>query len=468
MVSKFLKYTFVALLILPFCVYGQNGKTTQQNTEKTRILFIVDCSHNMNEKWQSATKIKITQNLLSNIVDSLSNYDNVECAIRVFGSEKDYTLGDCEDTHLLVPFYRLNQDNIKAKLKTLTPKGTSAVAKSLEKCAEDFPKDKHSRNIVVMIVDNIDKCDGDIDLISKTMQKQGKYIKPFIIGISKGMKNNYENCGIYYEAKGEIDFSKALNTIVRQAVHNTTTQVNLLNDKNENTETDIPLMFFDSENHKLRYSFMHSLSTQGMSDTLEIDPLINYDVVAMTIPPVEKKNVTFLAGEHSVINLKTPQGTLYIKYLNNGTSSAKPYPVAIKKADNSQTINVQMINTKQKYLIGKYDLEVMTLPVLTLKGVEVGQSSTTTIEIPQSGYLRIEKQKSDIIGSIFVQKDGKTFWVRDITEDNLKETVELLPGVYTIVAKSRSALKSSKTFTQEIKIESNKTTNITLGVKQNK
>ncbi|MBR1774136.1 MAG: VWA domain-containing protein [Bacteroidales bacterium] len=467
---SFPKYkSAILLLFLPVCLFAQTNKQTadrQQNNEKTRILFVVDCSHNMNEKWQSDTKIRITQVLLSNIIDSLAGYDNVECALRVFGNEKDYTSADCDDTHLLVPFYRLNDDNIKAKLKALIPKGTSAVAKSLEKSAEDFPKDKSSRNIVVMIVDNIDKCDGDINQISKSMQQSGKYIKPFIIGISKGMKKNYDACGTYYEAKGEIDFSKALNMIVKQALHNTTVQVNLLNNKQEITETDIPLMFYDNESGQLRYSFVHTFNSSGQSDTLQIDPLIKYDVVAMTIPPVEKKNVSFEAGGHSVLNLPTPQGTLYVKYVNNAkTFSPKIYPIAVKKISNNEVINVQPLNTKTKYLTGLYNLEVMTLPRLIIDSVEVSQSSTTTIEIPETGVARIEKQKSDITGSIFVVKDGKTQWIKDIEEAAAKETLDLLPGEYLIVAKSKSSLHSAQTITQEFKIESNKTTNISLVVK---
>ncbi len=466
----FSKYKiFILALLSPMCLFAQTNQNIdnkQQNIEKTRILFVVDCSHNMNEKWQSDTKIRITQNLLSNIIDSLSGYHNIECALRVFGNEKEYTLGDCDDTHLLVPFYRLNGDNIKAKLKTLIPKGTSAVAKSLEKSAEDFPKDKNSRNIVVMIVDNIDKCDGDIQGISATMQKQGKYIKPFIIGISKGMKNNYENSGIYYEAKGEIDFSKALNTIIKQALHNTTVQVNLLNNKQENTETDIPLMFFDNESHKLRYSFIHSFNSNGKSDTLQVDPLITYDVVAMTLPPVEMKNISFSAGEHSVINLSTSQGTLYVKYVNNSkTFAQKTYPIAVKQVGKGDIINLQQLNSKEKYIVGFYDLEVMTLPRLKLDSIEIKQSSTTTIEVPEMGVLRMEKQKSDIVGGIFVRNRDGVEKIYNIEEGTLKETLELLPGEYLTVAKSKSISKSNQTIVQEFKIESNKTTNIVLSIK---
>ncbi|MBQ7984945.1 MAG: VWA domain-containing protein, partial [Bacteroidales bacterium] len=275
----YIKILFL-LLALPFVCSSQPSgvKITKQkyDSEKTRILFIVDCSYSMNERWQSNTKIKIAQSLISNIVDTLALYSDVETALRVFGNEKNYSDGNCDDTQLLTPFYRLNADNMKAKLKTLIPKGTSAVAKSLQKAADDFPSDKNCRNIVIMIVDNIDKCDGDVSAVSQMMQKQGKYIRPFIIGTSRGMKNIYENCGNYYEVKGEVEFSKVLNNTIKQALHGTTLQVNLLDVNMEATETNVPITFYDSESHNLRYSFIHSFSANGTSDTVSVDPLVKY------------------------------------------------------------------------------------------------------------------------------------------------------------------------------------------------
>lgn len=459
-----LRIAILYILLLPFTLFA-NSKTSSGedvlNNEKTRILFIIDCSYNMNEKWQSGSKIKITQSLISNIVDSIDKYDNVEIGLRVFGNEKDYSIGDCDDTQLLVPFYRQNGDNIKAKLKALVPKGISTVARSLEKASEDFPKEKNCRNIIIMIVDNIDKCDGDVAMISQQMQKKGIYIKPFIIGISKGMKNNYEDCGNYYEVKGEIDFSRTLNNIIKQALHSTIVQINLLDINNENTETNIPITFYDSESKMLRYTFIHTLGYNGVSETMSIDPLIQYDIVANTIPPVKKEKVSIQAGTRTSVSLKTPQGTLALTNSSNKTLTQKNYPVIIKKAGQKATINVQNIGSKEKYLVGKYDLEVLSLPRLEINNVEISQSSITTIEIPNCGLLKIDKQSRDIGGSIFMKEKNETKWVKNLSIDVIKEAIELLPGNYVIVAKSSSS-QLSNTIVQEFKIESNKITNVQL------
>ena len=45
------------------------------------------------------------------------------------------------------------------------------------------------------------------------------------------------------------------------------------------------------------------------------------------------------------------------------------------------TCNVQETNSKEKYLIGKYDIEVLTIPRFTFENIEIEQSETTTINI---------------------------------------------------------------------------------------
>ena len=76
-----------------------------------------------------------------------------------------------------------------------------------------------------------------------------------------------------------------------------------------------------------------------------------------------------------------------------------------------RTLNVQEFGKKEKYIVGKYDLEVLTLPRITLKDVEIKQSSVNTIKIPASGSTNFIKQGGAGHGSIYTD-DGKTVtWV---------------------------------------------------------
>ena len=473
--ARFLRLIFL-LLLMPLSMLAQPKgvritKNADRNTatEKTRILFIVDCSYNMYEKWQSDTKIKITQSLISNIVDTLSLEEGTEYALRVFGSEKDYSSQDCEDTKLLVPFYRLNTDAFKSKLKALVPKGSAVVASSLEKATEDFPKEKRCRNIVIMIVDNIDRCGRDINTVSQNLQTKGVCLKPFIVGINRGMKDFYQKSGLYYEANNEVEFSKIMNNIVKQALHNTTVQVNLLDKNMESTETNVPVTFADSKSKQTKYSFFHTFNSKGVSDTVSVDPLSDYDVTVHTIPPVKKNNVRIEAGAHTVIPLQTPQGSLLVKYSSEKNDlNIKSYPVLVRKSGDKETINIHSVNKKEKYLVGRYDLEVLSQPRLRIDDVEIGQSSLTTVEIPLSGVLAVDKVKAGVMVALFAKEKDGLVLVLNLNEEKTKENIELLPGEYTLVARERDTSETEDNIVQEVKIESNKTTVVSLFVKKDK
>ena len=70
-------------------------------------------------------------------------------------------LQNCRDTRLEEPFARNNHDRIIEKLNDVRPKGTTPIAYSLQQAAKDFPENDNYRNIVIIITDGIESCDGD-------------------------------------------------------------------------------------------------------------------------------------------------------------------------------------------------------------------------------------------------------------------------------------------------------------------
>lgn len=437
--------------------------TKKDAFQTTRILFILDCSNSMYGVWQSNTKIKIAQNLIANVVDTLSGRNGVELALRAYGHTKDYPPQDCDDTKLEVSFSQGNGEAIKAKLKALVPKGTTPIAATLEKCVEDFPVGDKSRNIIILITDGTDECSGDVCAASRELQRKGAFLKPFIIGIGRGMRESFECAGVYYEASNEIEFSKALESVVYQALNNTTCQVNLLDCNMEASETNLPMTFYDAQSKKLRYTFMHTFNRKGLSDTLVLDPLINYDIVVHSIPPVKQENVQLNPGRHTIIPIACAQGNMVIKLGESAPKNDKTsIEVIVRSSGNPEAINIQPLGKTERYLVGKYDLEILTLPRLKIENVEVGQSATTTIEIPLSGTLYLAKGKTEMIGSIFVRDSEETKWVCNLDESRQVQQIDLLPGTYMAVLRPKSATSCAKTLICEFKIESKKTTTINL------
>lgn len=457
----------INIMVVSNCQQRSIRSSTINHSQKTRILFILDCSYSMYGKWESDTKIKITQSILSNVIDSLEDTPNLELALRAFGHTKNYSPQDCNDTKLEIPFSKRNKEQLKAKLKALVPQGTSPIANSLEAAKGDFPECSNCRNIIIMIVDGVDDCGANPCEVSQRLQKEGRIIKPFIIGIGRGFKEHFQCAGNYIEATNEIEFSIALNDVVNQAINSTTCQIDLLDIYKSSTETNVPMIFYETKSKMPKYSFVHTLNSKGLSDTIEIDPLINYDLEIQTLPKVVLENINLKAGKHTVIKASVPQGTLVIKYKGKQLISNKPVGVLVRKNGEDKPLNLQEIGFSERYLIGKYNLEVLTQPNLILKDVEISQSSTTTIEIPSIGLAKITKPIENL-ATIFVNQGNKWEFVTNLPSDKQIDNIALLPGEYQIVFRPKQSTETKQTKVKEFKIESGETTILVLDNKKTK
>jgi len=354
-------------LILSFLLLSLLA-SSQNSPLLTRILFVFDASQSMYSRWESDTRINIAKRMLTQMLDSLKGVENVEVALRVYGHQKPVPPQDCSDTRLEVPFHKNNIDEIKSVIQKLEPKGTTPIARSLEAAALDFPKSTPSRNIIILITDGVEACDGDPCAVSVELQKQGIILKPFVIGIGldADFKKTFECVGQYFDAASEKQFKDVMGIVISQALNNTTLQVNLL-DINENpTETDVPITFYDKKSGKIIYNFVHTLNNKGNPDTLVLDPLITYRMVAHTIPPVSIDSIKLTPGKHTVVGTNAAQGFLTVKA---NMQFFKDIKCLIRQKNKPTILHVTGLNEVSKLLIGNYDLEVLTLPRLYINDV---------------------------------------------------------------------------------------------------
>ncbi len=439
-------------------IHAQEQKVLPKPT--TRILFLFDASQSMYGRWQSDMKINIAQKLLSNLLDSLKEVEKLELALRVYGNQKSISPQDCDDTQLLVPFGNDNIEKIKHKLKTLVPKGTTPIARSLEAAGQDFPPCDNCRNIIVLITDGIEECDGDPCAVSQYLQKSGIVLKPFIIGIGRNFEEEFDCVGTYFDATSENEFRLALKVVISQALNSTTAQVNLLDVLGKPTETNVNMTFYDNFSGLIKYNFIHTLNHRGLPDTLVIDPLLKYDVVVHTIPPVGTDSVEIIPGKHTIIPVDAPQGKLKLN-VGNERKTIKELQCIVRKDGEMKTLHVQEVGETERYIVGKYDLEVLCLPRLIIEDVEILQSHTNTVVIPMPGIAVIVKSVSGY-GSLFLENDNKLEWLHNLNDDPQQESLILLPGRYRVVFRSKYANKSIYTVEQSFEINSGKTTRINL------
>ena len=417
----------------------------------------------MNALWGSTeSRIDAAKDLLAKTVDSLRGTPNLEIALRVYGHQSPITATyqDCNDTKLEVPFASNNFDNVKSRIRSIEAKGTTPIARSLEAAAADFP-DQNARNIIILITDGQEACDNDPCVIAKKLHDKGVKVTPFVIGL--GLDLSYLekfNCiGAYSEAETKDAFRNVLSNIVSKVLSNTTVQINLNDTNKQPKETEVTMFLYEAGTKNLKYTFVHTINRFGNPDTLIIDPNLKYDLVVNTIPLLEKKNISIQKNTHNTIVVDAPQGYIKVRFIN----ATKPYQIdaRIMLKGNPTTLNVQKMNVSDKYITGKYDVEILTLP-RTYTTVDVSQSSTSYIDIPAPGTLNC-KSINTMIAQVFVLRDGGVIeWVCNLDEVSKSTLTQLQPGAYRVVYRQKSMRSSIYTLQKDFRINSNKTTTLNL------
>ena len=452
---RFRNNSFLLLLILFLMsqvVKAQFIRDPVPEPPLTRILIIFDASFSMMGRWQSDIKINIAQNLLVELVDSLENVPNLELALRIYGHQSSVPPQDCQDSRLEIPFRKGNHQQIKQKLRSIVPRGTTPIAYSLEQGGGDFPACEKCRNIIILITDGLEECNGDPCAVSLALQKKGVFLKPFIIGIGKNFAQAFDCVGTYFDAADEASFRNALNVVISQAINNTSLQVNLLDQASNPTETNVNMTFYDRFSGKIRYNYVHTINSKGFPDTLIVDPLSNYRIVVHTIPSVFIDSAGQTAGKHTKVGVDAAQGLLKVKF-SQAYINSKNIACIVRKKGDMKTLNVQYPENIQKYLIANYDLEILTLPRTYVNNVNVRQSHTTEVVIPAPGLAIINKNTSGY-GSIYLLEKNEMIWVCNLDEESILESLYLQPGNYRAVFRSRSANRSHYTIEKTFMVDS--------------
>lgn len=431
--------------------------------ELTRILFILDASNSMNAKWGSSqTRLEAAKEVLVKSLDSIKGSANLEIALRVYGHQSPITTTyqDCNDTKLEVPFGKDNYETVKNRIKTLAAKGTTPIARSLEAAAGDFP-DTKSRNVIILITDGLEACDNDPCIIAAKLHEKGVTITPFVIGLGLDLSylDQFKCIGFYSEAETKDAFKRVIKDVLGKAMVNTTVQINLNDLYKKPSETDVTVLCYQAGTKNLKYTFEHTINKWGNPDTLVMDPNMSYDLVVNTIPTVELKGVTLKKNVHNTIQVDCPQGEIRV-YFSNATINYN-IDIRVMKSKDPKTLNTQEMGEKDKYIVGTYDLEILTLPRI-YKTVNVTQDGIAQIDILAPGKFTFSGSKQ-IAGQIFlIKENGEYEWVSNLDSNTNTGSLLLQPGDYALVYRQKHLKSTSFTTTRTFKIYSNKTTPINI------
>jgi Ca-activated chloride channel homolog len=442
-------------VLAAFFVFLVSGTGLTAQEPLNRVLLIFDDSYSMYSSWNSNVKIEVAKRVMVSFLDSLAKVPNLELALRCYGHTTFFRPNrNCKDSKLEVPFAaaRSNAPKIRDRILRLQPMGTTPIAYSLGESANDFPECTNCRNIVILITDGIEECGGDPCKVSLELQRKGIFIRPFVIGVGLEVKfADYFACvGKFYDVSNEANFHDVLRLVISEALTQTTVQVDLLDVEKKPTETDVDMTFYECATGKVKYNYLHTINHRGNPDTLVLDPNTTYDLEVHTIPPVVKKGIALTKGRHNVIPLDAPQG--FIRLELEGSNSKYFPTTVIRRSGDMKTLNVQEFGKTEKYIVGKYDLEVLTLPRINLHDVEVKQSSVNTLRVPASGSVLFSKPGSGY-GSVYVDDGKQVTWVCNLSPSLPNEIIYLQPGRYKAVFRVDGARETLRTVEKNFEVK---------------
>ena len=416
----------------------------------------------MNSSWGSQTRIQAAREVLNQELEALRNVPNTEIALRIYGHQTPFNNleQDCNDTKLEVPFGINNLEQIKLKIKTVEAKGATPIARSLEAAAGDFP-DTLARNIIILITDGLESCDNDPCIIAKKLKTKGVKVTPFVIGLGMDMSylDKFSCIGTYSDAEDKESFRNVFKNILNTVLEKTSVQVNLNDITGKPTETNVTLFFYEAGTANLKYTFVHTLNRFGNPDTLYLDPAIAYDLKVNTTPTLLKAGITLKKHVHNTISVPAPQG--FIRLTSMKSNYNPNFEMRVMPKGDSKTLLAQFYNDVYKYLMGTYEVEILTIPRI-YKTVEVTQSSVSTISIDAPGELAYTFNKP-LIAQLFLQ-DKLGFWNGIYTFSDSSTTGKILiqPGTYKLVYRTKDMKSSGYTHEKIITISSNKTNTLNI------
>jgi Ca-activated chloride channel family protein len=463
-----MKYTYVGFCFIlagyPTMSWGQDRTADAANVESTEILFVFDASNSMNAFWDGNRKIEVATRLLTESLEELYGIPGLELGLRVYGHQTKFIEGqqDCDDTELVISFSKGNNLLIRKALSRIQARGTTPIARSLQRAAKDF-SDINSRKVIILITDGIEACDEDPCVVSKLLQEQGIIVKPFIIGIGidEAFKETFRCVGNFFDAADTDTFREVLDLVIEQAINDTSFEVDLIDGGGEASITDVAITLLDAHDASTKMQWMHTLNQFGKPDTIPVDPIPAYDVIVHTVPQLRRNDVRLQPRMHNYVRFENAgQGVLRAEFARGLRNGYGQLPITIFTAGSSLPLLVTSLNQEVHLLEGAYDVYFPTHPPILISDVSIQEGSLYPVSIPQPGVLQLNgflMGFATVLNAdhevVYQWKSGKSTPVGQHL---------LQPGDYTFVYRARSAQSIEFSFVKSFNIRSGNTTHLSI------
>jgi Mg-chelatase subunit ChlD len=147
----------------------KNGRPVLSLNERA-VEIVVDASRSMWGRMGGEPKMVVAKEILEDV--SYWFPEDLNLALRAYGSTSPSDDADCADSTLLVPFGDENREPIRRAIAGLRPLGQTPIAYALNEAARDFGQLEKDRALV-LVTDGIESCGGDPIEAARELREQG-------------------------------------------------------------------------------------------------------------------------------------------------------------------------------------------------------------------------------------------------------------------------------------------------------
>ena len=145
------------------------------------VEIVVDASRSMWGRMGGQPKMVVAKEILHDV--SYWFPQDLDLALRAYGSTSPSESNNCADSTLLVPFGAQNREPIRQAIARLQPLGQTPIAFALNQATGDFGTLQDDRALV-LVTDGIESCGGDPVQAARELREQGIIVH--LIGFGLG------------------------------------------------------------------------------------------------------------------------------------------------------------------------------------------------------------------------------------------------------------------------------------------
>jgi len=163
------------------------------------VEIVVDASRSMWGRMDGEPKMSVAKNILQDF--SYWFPEDLDLALRAYGSSSSSESNDCADSRLLVPFGEQNRESIRRAIAGLRPLGQTPIAYALNQAGRDFNASQDDRALV-LVTDGIESCGGDPVQAARELREQGIIVHLIGFGLGNASDEDWTSLQAVANASG--------------------------------------------------------------------------------------------------------------------------------------------------------------------------------------------------------------------------------------------------------------------------